>query len=118
MLCSCTDYVIARFIDMKMSCETSGNSNVWHRGCCHRCPLPKDADTLTPMMEAIHKGLEAGHSKKGAPKAKPLSHLLSKYKSAVSLEKKFYNSQFDTGKGGTCTVIIFYDFYNFCISDF
>ncbi len=100
MLCSCTDYVIARFFHTKMSCETSGNSNVWHRGCCHRIQ-EKDADTLTPMMQAIHKGVAAGHSKKGAQKAKTLSHLWSKYKSAVSLEKRFYNSQFDTGKGGT-----------------
>ena len=72
---SCSEVKVARFWNTKQNCGNSGNSQLWHRGCCHNINNA-NSDYLTPSKKAIEAGIKMLGMDEIVPKAKPISHLL------------------------------------------
>ncbi len=95
--CTCSDEDVARYFYVKFSCSNSGNSQMYHRGCCHKIQVA-NPDSLSPMKLAIENILVNGRRVEKISKAKPLTHLAKKYNQGKRDEAKFYNDRYDTGK--------------------
>ena len=72
---SCSEVKVARFWNTKQNCGNSGNSQLWHRGCCHNINNA-NSDYLTPSKKAIEAGIKMLGKDEIVPKAKRISHLL------------------------------------------
>ena len=94
---NCSAVKIARFWNTKQNCGNSGDNQLWHRGCCHNINNA-NSDYLTPSKKAIEAGIKMLGMDEIVPKAKPISHLLKKYRTAKMEETKHQNNLFDTGE--------------------
>ena len=65
------------YLDDDNNCGNTGNANLWHRGCCHKIDGANE-DYLSPLQDAVDKGLELCGKLETVQKAKKISHLLSK----------------------------------------
>ena len=93
---------IAKYFYNYQNCGNTGNSKLWHRGCCHKIGV-SDEDYLTPLQTAVEVAqdkmdeIEKTGKSETVEKAKDISHLLKSYRTALREESKFQNDQFDTG---------------------
>jgi hypothetical protein len=95
----CPDEKIAKYLDIRLDCGKTGNSKLWHRGCCHNLKKVNEK-SLTPLKAAIEaalKKMKKPGKSKTVDKVKKISHLLKRYRTALTEESKFQNDQFDTG---------------------
>ena len=87
-----------KLYDVRNNCGNSGgensfgNTNLWHRGCCHS-DKSNSEDYLSPMMKAINQQLE-GKTKQAKSRVDTRSEIKKAYNTAKREETKFGESRF------------------------
>lgn len=74
-----------------------GNAKLYHRACCHNVRKEEGADYLSPVQVAVDEAL-ASMGVESAEKAKPISHIISKYKQGRRDATKYENEEWDEAK--------------------
>jgi hypothetical protein len=74
-----------------------GNTKLYHRACCHYDRKEQSEDYLSPVQVAVDKAL-ASMGTESAERAKPISHIISKYKQGQRDATKYENEEWDEGK--------------------
>jgi len=109
--CICTDHQIAtcKQFNQFVSCfdpgipGDGGNSELWHKGCCHRMK--------TFVLSPIGQARKEGKKMAGKPKpvnvkiAKPLTHIQTKKNTAAREETKRVNKSNEVGE---CFLVCFF----------